>query len=382
MVLLWIATAALAAAPGCTSARLRDGIVNQSSTLTELQYRQVLDNIALLHTDPSALPSHVNLSDGSAQVADLGSASVLFDWHSAITAHPNLLGSRTVVQQWSMTPVTDETTLKILRLAYRRALGSSESLQNKDMDLANDLAHDLKQQNPDSDDFRGQVLQYLEDSRNSARYARAKQYRQAPTGKSTTLALANDPESLIDILLTPDRGPGRPGEGPRNPGEVDDRSPFRAFYEDSISSIDEEIVYREETIDRMDIYGLYPRQMPGAPPPDWIPDQRLTSRYSGQPIRFITPDAAEARRQVKEVQQDLLEIHPGWYGIGRKRDVPGDACYVGHHGDCYVWVCPEGRAELADFTLHILSFASLIKDTQVLTVPGPRYTPSSGFPSL
>ena len=139
MVLTLIAIAGLGAGTGCTSTRLRDGIVSQSSTLTDLQYRQVLDNLARLHVDPSAIPSHVNLSDGSAQIADLGSASLLLDWHSAITTHPNLLGSRTVVEQWSMTPVTDESTIKLLRIAYRRALGSNESLQTADMDLANDL---------------------------------------------------------------------------------------------------------------------------------------------------------------------------------------------------------------------------------------------------
>ena len=226
------------------------------------------------------------------------------------------------------------------------------------------------------------MLQYLDELRNNARYARAKQYQQARGDKSTSLALLNDPAALIDILLTPDRVPNQPtGEGSRTPEDVNDSSPFWAFYEDSISSIDEEVVYREEDIAKMDIYAMYPPPRAGVPPLNWKPN-RLTSRYSGRPIQFVTPDAAEVRRQVKEVQKDLLEIHPGWYGVGRRRDVPRDACYVGHHGDVYVWVCPAGREDLAEFTIHILSFASLIKDNQVLTVPGPRFTPASGFPSL
>ena len=33
---------------------------------------------------------------------------------------------------------------------------------------------------------------------------------------------------------------------------------------------------------------------------------------------------------------------PGWFHVGRKKDVPRDACYVGRHGQRYVWVGPEG----------------------------------------
>jgi hypothetical protein len=99
-------------------------------------------------------------------------------------------------------------------------------------------------------------------------------------------------------------------------------------------------------------------------------------------VRYVTPEAVEVRRQVKDLEIDLLDIRTdrGWYGLGGKRDVPRDACFVGHYGDCYVWVCQGGVRDLSILTIKTLKFATLIKDDSILTVPGPRFTPASGFP--
>ncbi len=133
----------LATSSGCilTNWRLRQSVVHQGKTLTELQYQQVLDNIAMLSLDPDALPAHVNLRDGSAQIQDNG--SIL-----SPSNLPTLSASRTVVEQWSMIPVADDTTLRILKVAYRRSLGFQEV---PDLDLANDVAHDLCKQISNSD---------------------------------------------------------------------------------------------------------------------------------------------------------------------------------------------------------------------------------------
>ena len=140
---------------GCTSSRLRKSVVTQAGTLTELQYEQVLGNLAMLHDNPTALPSMVNIRDGSSQIQDLGSATatLFLDAHNNLP--PNIAGSRTVVQQWGLRPVADDTELKLIRLAYQRALGSNVSLQF-DHDFANDLAHELKNQiaQPDAADVR------------------------------------------------------------------------------------------------------------------------------------------------------------------------------------------------------------------------------------
>jgi hypothetical protein len=70
-----LASLGFSVAAGCTADRLRDRSVNQAQTLTDLYYQQVLGNLARLHLDPSALPSHVSLHDGTTQIQDNGSVT-------------------------------------------------------------------------------------------------------------------------------------------------------------------------------------------------------------------------------------------------------------------------------------------------------------------
>jgi hypothetical protein len=50
-------------------------------------------------------------------------------------------------------------------------------------------------------------------------------------------------------------------------------------------------------------------------------------------------------------------LQPGWYGIGKRRDVPHNACFVSHCKECYVWVTPENFEGLANLTLAVLDVA-------------------------
>ena len=83
-----------------------------------------------------------------------------------------------------------------------------------------------------------------------------------------------------------------------------------------------------------------------------------------------SPLARNVCRQLDSIQRDLARIRPGWFHVGGKRDVPRDACYVGRHGSRYVWVGPEGREALTEFTLTVMKLSSLIKETETLLSPG------------
>lgn len=61
-------------------------------------------------------------------------------------------------------------------------------------------------------------------------------------------------------------------------------------------------------------------------------------------------------------------MQPGWYGLGSKKDVPKQACYVGHYCDRYAWVMPDHVAELSQLTLAILNIAT----TQQAVVADPE----------
>ena len=82
----------LACVTGCTTGRLRQRTINQGSTLPELQYQQVLDNLALFATNPASLPWHVNLREGTTQVTDSLSGGAAVDLGPPVTWFPQLLG--------------------------------------------------------------------------------------------------------------------------------------------------------------------------------------------------------------------------------------------------------------------------------------------------
>jgi hypothetical protein len=138
--------------PGCTAGRLRQRTIHQASTLPELQYQQVLNNLALFAANPAALPWHVNLREGTTQVTDSLSGGAALDIGPPVTWFPQLLGSRTAVAQWGMSPVIEPVELRLLRTAYRRAHGLPDGLPPE---FFNELAHELKGQiplNPDLQD--------------------------------------------------------------------------------------------------------------------------------------------------------------------------------------------------------------------------------------
>jgi hypothetical protein len=97
--------------------------------------------------DPTALPWHVNLQNGAVQIADAGSLGTIAqtDLSHAFTWSPYFTGTRSIVTQWSTVPVTDDTTLRLLRLAYQIAI-SYKAERDLDPDLARDLSHTLKNQ--------------------------------------------------------------------------------------------------------------------------------------------------------------------------------------------------------------------------------------------
>ena len=116
-----------------------------------MQYQQVLGNLALFATNPAALPWHVNLKEGTTQVTDALAGGAALDLGPPVTWFPQLLGSRTAVAQWGVSPVIETIQLRLLRIAYRRAHGIDEM---PSVDLLEELAHELKEQVATNSDLR------------------------------------------------------------------------------------------------------------------------------------------------------------------------------------------------------------------------------------
>jgi hypothetical protein len=342
----------LTSSSGCilTNRRLRQSVVHQGKTLTELQYQQVLNNIAMLSLDPDALPSHVNLRDGSAQIQDNG--SIL-----SPSNLPTVSASRTVVEQWSLIPVADDTTLRVLQVAYRRALGYNEM---PDIDLANDLAHDLCRQISNSD------------------------YIGLRSDPSINVAILNGAK-IFDGLNQPD-----PREATIKNYLINKEDRLR-YYQESVNIFEPRLsrlnvlanALSQLTIDSNDEVLVYKDEIEPyeGDPKNIAMDITTHAAVSNVDGRLYSATASpvvrETRRQIKQFYSDMSELHGGWFGVGPWRAVPRDAFYVGHYRGRYAWVCPGGRKDLASFTLKVLNFATMVKDPSITSVPGgPRFSPS------
>jgi hypothetical protein len=343
--------------PSCTYHRLRSSIVNQASTVTELQYQQVLGNLAMISMDPWALPSHATMRDGSAQIQDFRQAGVGGVLTFTSQALPAVSGSRTVVQQWGVIPVTDDLELRLLRVAYRRALGFPDAMG---VDLANDLAHALCKQIQQTDDIdlrsdpsvNAHIAQKVLDSL---------PVEPLPQGPDEMLPTGNSRDEKRDSIY---RNFYKYRDVAFALGELADALSYTR-----INASDPQIIFEGELGDAMLIRKAFV-------------DLNDAFKLGGRPVYLpvaATPVTREARRIVNEYYKDILEIQGGWFGVGGKHDVPKDACYVGRYKDRYAWVLPGRTRELADFTLKILDLSSIIKEPTLLTEPGgPRFTPSGG----
>jgi hypothetical protein len=76
----------------------------------------------------------------------------------------------------------------------------------------------------------------------------------------------------------------------------------------------------------------------------------------------LTPDDYDAMARFNKNFPTAFKyfeaFKPGWYKVGCCRDVPKDACYVGHCGKTYVWVERPHVADLSDFSLALLDIVT------------------------
>jgi hypothetical protein len=117
---------------GCTHIALRNDTVRTTNTLTDLQYQQVLDNVARFHDNPDTIPSFAVPTSGTVSLQDTTGAGVSPTYSPTLPfglqgggALPILsllfpfTASRAVTENWSLTPITDADNLRRLRCAYR-----------------------------------------------------------------------------------------------------------------------------------------------------------------------------------------------------------------------------------------------------------------------
>jgi hypothetical protein len=121
---LWL-LGLLPALCGCTSVALQKDTLRTTNTLTDLQFQQVLDNVARFHDNPDTVPSFAVATTGTVSVHDTTGAGVSPTYAPTLTflqqgggALPILTllfpftASRAVTENWSLVPITDADNLR------------------------------------------------------------------------------------------------------------------------------------------------------------------------------------------------------------------------------------------------------------------------------
>lgn len=382
---------------GCTNTQLRVSTLNQASTLSDLQYNQVLNNLAMFALNPNALPWHVSIANGATQIADTGSLGTEIIIGKTGTDAASLIGtprfdaSRGIVGQWGTVPVTDSGNLKLLQMAYQSAFGCRRIL---DVEAANSLARGISTQigttadiSVDQDTLRSiinihsnrlakeyEALDGDSPASNSstmksrdAQYKLASMKTQQPESRST-------PPASTDVDLPPALDPSdgftEPIENDRN-----DRSlPFRQSLTNLID------LYGQVTDDISDTLDY---QILAIDPTDPSGTRFVPFIVSETSQRRVATGLAKATiSRVNDIQSTLISIPTGWFHVGKsKHDVPKNACYVGQYkfgGQiCYAWVCADGLKELSDFTMSVMDLSGTYRDSQLLSIPtGIQFAPA------
>ncbi len=117
---------AFIASPGCTHNQLRRSTLNTSSTLTEMQYQQVLDNLAMFVQNSGSLPFFALNSKGNVQISDSLAANGSLNFSPrAFTTGMLGLGpaSRAITENWDLQPTLTPNKLLKMRCLYQAAVG-------------------------------------------------------------------------------------------------------------------------------------------------------------------------------------------------------------------------------------------------------------------
>jgi hypothetical protein len=114
---------------GCVHHQLRFSTLHQARTINDLQYEQVLDNLALISKNPDALPYFAVPGSGTTNVQQSVNGGAAFNYTRVMFSgwSFNFGGNRSNSGNWSFSPVNDPDKLKLMRCVYQFALGVRSS---------------------------------------------------------------------------------------------------------------------------------------------------------------------------------------------------------------------------------------------------------------
>jgi hypothetical protein len=314
----WTVPLALACAllsSGCMTTQLRNRMNEQASSLPDVYYQQVLDNLAMIAADPSRMPYFSDPQTSRTIIARTANVSYGINW-DLISAAPTgvltlfnrylldrqtatLTGGQTDSGEWATVTQNDPDKLFSMRAVYRRTLGITTT---EDDEILSEFYYRHFE-------ITDEALKRLREKRPEVYQAVGEKLKKLRNMEFLTVESFEKRLAEADVL------------GP-----------------------DELVRYRRPLL--------------------------KYARMENEPTEFVSDQDTHHLLYISALK-------PGWFGVGQKRDVPKHACYVGHYCHTYVWVPPENVELLTRLTLAILDIHTF-KSERIggsRTQPGlqPRY---------
>jgi|GEM_PF-6505279 len=422
--------------PGCTHVALERRTVKQASTLTDLQYRQVLDNLAMFCCNPEALPWHVKLKSGTVQVTDQrgGALSGIFGvpGDPANSIAPSINAQRGILGQWDVEPETDADELELLTFAYKKAVRPVDQELDKEIRLAiwrlvatydlacgSEVLLDIMKDAVDDElktvtqtIYKGRTLQNAHDV-DDAVVCLEQSFEQLKKlvdhERLGEEYQDGDERNMADAVRHLVDGDGN-GDGPvtdtinllqqaaqKTDGECQKKliAAIRRLkllkQKESQARLCDALLrlnpYREKV--RRDQAGAL-QMLANLGRPVWDQYQQFLVIAGSDKYRFsqVKPkperrnpgliDQAEGKLETLKELLGEKDSDATWFSRGDKKDVDPCACYVGCYSNCgstcYVWVMPDQMKQLKEFVLNVLTLAP-IEDQDAFTGRGAAFSP-------
>jgi len=372
----------LAATSGCMEHQLNNEAMRLNKTTPDLIYREILDNVARTIDNPAEMPYFNMPASGTAQIQQALSVTATPGWslitNGTVHVGSFILNSVTGAvnpqqidqESWQLSPVADPDRLTLMHAAYLKATGHdcpeneavlNEYFTNRDLWVEIGIQQTAFSNEvwSVSRDYRARRVAVLD---NIPEPRLLKQDANDPKKKFVPLE-----QSLVCKYLLEEVG-------------------RKAFYPNTlpdvkVPDISKELLTQEDwdkVASALTDYTQYYLAMTSLRLRTDYDYQRLAAKYallspppSGQGPAYSSasggPSGAAGGGAGGAGGKPPLPIHvayatfvqAGWYNVGKKHDVPKDACFVGHHCDTYVWVGPAQMDALNKFTLAILDFNNI-----------------------
>jgi hypothetical protein len=361
---------------GCTHISLERNTIQQASTLTDLQYQQVLDNLAMFACNQDAMAWHLKINGGTVQVTDQTTCGFLAVIPSGISDmvkalyQPSVVAQRGVVNQWNVVPAVDPDDLEPLNLAYQLALRPfDKEINRKIFDQICEIS--VKYNILLAQETVGKLLEHKEmepktpkpGETANAFQARKEEFEARKWDlKRKFEVLYKELDTQFDQLAKLSQ-PIKP-EDIANYKKLDKTTPDSQARENlQKERIQQKLIITQYRVGVEDQIVKLIGEICDLP---YMPRYPATGRPEHSPYTI-----AQIQDKIKALVELDEKFTSPWVCVGRKKDVPKCACYVGHYCrcgcECYVWVMPDQWAKLRDFTIAVLNIAPL----EAQQIPGP-----------